>query len=139
MNCRGKICNRAVFSSSVTVSGGTVIINIPQRSFNNGEHLCLFVVQNVPTTAPIGAPVVITIGADTTLYPVVKCNCEQVTACGIRSRTRYPMRVVTTATGANFKILKNLCCSPQNVLASIPATTTAAAAATTARIKEVKE
>lgn len=123
MRCKGKICNKAVFSQSVTLAGGTIIINIPQKSFNNCERICLFVVQNVPVTAPINAPVVITIGSSTTQYNLVKCDCSQVTACTIRSRHRYPVKIVTTATSAVFKIMDGLCCSPSNVLQSIPAAT----------------
>lgn len=125
MRCKGKICNKAVFSQSVTLVGGTVIINIPQRSFNNCERICLFVVQNVPVAAPINAPVVITIGSSTTQYNLVKCDCSQVTACAIRSRHRYPIKIATTATSAVFKIVDGLCCSPSNVLQSIPVTTAA--------------
>lgn len=116
MSCKGRICCRAVFSQSVTLAGGTVIINIPQRSFNNGERICLFVTQSIPATAPINAPVVVTIGESATQYNLVKCNCEQVTACGIRSRRRYPLRVV----GTTFRVLGNLCCAPSTTVQSIP-------------------
>lgn len=125
MKCIGKICNNAVFSSSVTLAGGTVIINIPQQTFKNGQRLCLFVTQTIPQAAPQNAPVVITIGTSTTQYPLVNNCCAQVNPCGIRSRRIYPLQVVTTASGANFKILRRTCCSPQNVLPSIPAPTVA--------------
>lgn len=130
-NCN--ICRNIIFSSSVTVGTingvSTLLINIPSRSFNNCEKVCLVITQTIPSTATINMPVAITIGTATTVaYPLVRCDCSQVTACAIRTRTRYPLRVATTATGGVFKVLKNLCCSPDNTLASIPAPVTAAPA-----------
>ena len=123
MSCKGKLCCKAVFSASVTFADGTVIINVPQRSFNNGEKICLFVTQNIPATATIGSPVVLTIGTSAVQYPLTRCNCASVTACGIRSRSRYPLQLVTTANGGSFRVLKNLCCAPQETLASVPTPT----------------
>lgn len=62
---------------------------------------------------------IITIGTGTELYPLTKRNCAQVTACGIRTRTRYSVCVVTTPTGGSFRMLGHPCCSPSNNLASI--------------------
>lgn len=117
-------CNK-VYSTSVTVGTvGTVptlLINIPAQSFKNCQRGCIVLTQNIPNTATINMPVAITIGADTTnTYPVVSCNCSQVTACALRTRRRYPFKVSTTPTGGVFKILKNLSCSPNNNLLSIP-------------------
>lgn len=124
MKCQGRICNRAVFSQAVTMVGTTLVINIPARSFNNNERICLFVIQNIPTTVTIGTPVAITIGTSTVQYPLTKSNCAQVTACGLRTRHRYPIRISTTATSAVFRVLEGLSCAPQNVLASIPVAAT---------------
>lgn len=124
-NC--KICNRAVFSDSVSIVGTTLVIDIPARSggYANCEKLCLFVIQSIPTAATIAMPVAISIGGDTTtLYPLTKCDCSQVTACGIRTRHRYVVKVATTSTSGVFKVLNGLCCAPQNNLSSIPAPTT---------------
>ena len=68
----------------------------------------------------------ITIGTDTTVYPMVRCDCTQVTACALRTRTRYPMKVATTATSAVFKVLRNLSCAPDNRLAAVPVPATPA-------------
>lgn len=127
-NCR--LCNRIVISSSVTVVGTNLVINIPEGSYANGCRYCLVIAQTIPSTATISMPVVITIGTSTTQYPLVKCNCAPVTACALRTRTRYPMVVSTTATSGVFKVLRNLCCAPTNVLASLPAPTAPAAPAT---------
>ena len=130
-NCN--ICKNLIFSDSVTVATvngvDTLLIDVPARNFNNCEKVCLVIIQSIPATATINMPVAISIGGvTTTVYPLVRCDCSQVTACDIRTRTRYPLRVATTTTGAVFKVLKNLCCAPNNALESIPVATTPAPA-----------
>lgn len=130
-NCN--ICKNLIFSDSVTIATvngiDTLLIDVPTRNFNNCEKVCLVIIQSIPATATINMPVAISIGGvTTTVYSLVRCDCSQVTACAIRTRTRYPLRVATTATGAVFKVLKNLCCAPNNALESIPAATTPAPA-----------
>ncbi len=120
-NCN-KLCPNIVISDSVTIVDGTVVIDVPATSYRDGEKVCLVVAQAIPDTATITAPVAISIGGDTaTLYPLVGCDCAQITACAIRTRTRYPLRVNTTATSAVFKVLRGLSCAPDNALTSIPA------------------
>ena len=80
------------------------------------------VAQAIPSTVTINAPVVVTIGTGTVLYPLDKCDCTQATACAIRSRTRYAVVVNTTATGGTFKLLGKICCAPNNALTSIDGT-----------------
>lgn len=118
-------CPRKIFSSGVSIVsvGGidTLVIDVPQQSFNNCHRGCLVIVQNIPDTATINMPVAISIGGvTTTVYPVTTCNCLQATACMLRTRRRYPFKVSTNATGGVFRILKNLSCAPDNSLATIP-------------------
>ena len=120
-----KECLRKVYSQSVTVvtidGTDTLVIDVPLQSFRNCQRGCIVITQSIPATATISMPVAISIGGDTTtVYPVVSCSCEQVVACSLRVRTRYPFKVSTTPTGAVFKILKNLSCSPNNNLLTIP-------------------
>lgn len=129
-------CSRKVYSTSssvIAINGvNTLVINIPSQSFNNCQRGCLVITQNLPTAATITMPVAISIGGvTTTVYPLVNCHCAQVTACALRSRRRYPFIVNTTATGAVFKVLKNLSCCPTNTLLSIPQVGTATTAAAT--------
>ena len=87
--------------------------------------MCLIVAQTIPATATINMPVAISIGGDTTtVYPIVNCDCSQVTACAIRTRTKYGLCISTSATSAVFKTIKKLPCYPQETLAVIPAPTT---------------
>ena len=128
MSCKPvcKLCDKLVISSGVTFTGGNVVINIPAGDYRNGCKYCLVVAQAIPTTATIAAPVVITIGTGTEQYPLTRCDCSQVTACGIRTRTRYSTIVSTNATGGTFKMLGRPCCSPNNALGSINGTAPAA-------------
>ena len=125
-NCVGKLCNRFVLSQAVTFAAGTLTINLPAGSYANGCKYCIVVAQAIPAETTILAPVVITIGEGTTEYPLTNRCCAQVTACGIRTRTRYAVVVSTSATGGTFKMLGNPCCSPDNRLAALDGGTTAA-------------
>ena len=131
-NCN-RLCPNLIISTAVTLAtvGGTdtLLINIPAGTYRNGCKYCIVVAQSIPTTVPIGTPVAISIGGDTTtVYPVTNRCCAQVTACAIRTRTRYPVCVSTSATGGTFKVLSGLSCAPNNALASLPVTTTTTAA-----------
>ena len=121
-----KLCDKLVLSQSVSFTGGNLEINLPAGSYNNGEKYCIVVAQAIPDTTTINAPVVITIGTGTALYSLTRRNCAQVTACGIRTRTRYSVCVVTNAAGGSFRMLGQPCCSPSNNLASIDGTAPAA-------------
>jgi hypothetical protein len=124
-NCSCNECPRKIFSSGVsivTIDGtDTLVIDIPQQSFTNCQKGCLVIIQSIPLTATISTPVAISIGGvTTTVYPVVSCDCSQVTACALRTRRRYPFVVSTNVDGGVFKILRNLSCSPNINLATIP-------------------
>ena len=121
-----RLCNRLVISETVTFDGTNVVIDLPAGSYNNGETYCVIVAQAIPTTATIGAPVVFTIGGGTELYPLTNSCCAPVTVCGIRTRTKYALKVVTTATGGTFKMLGKPYCAPGNNLAAIDGTAPAA-------------
>jgi hypothetical protein len=90
----------------------------------NCEKYCIVVAQPIPTTATITMPVAISIGGDTTtVYPITLCNCVQINACAIRTRTKYSTKVYTSATGGTFRLLGNVNCYPQSNLESLPVTT----------------
>lgn len=124
MPCKSvcKLCKRLVISQSVTYADGVLTINLPAGSYNNGEKYCIIVAQTIPDTAIIGAPVVFTIGTGTVTYPLVNRCCAQVTAAGLRTRTKYATVVSTSATGGTFKMLGNPACTPDNRLTAIDGT-----------------
>lgn len=124
MSCKNvcSLCRNLIISQAITFTNGNLIINLPAGSYENGRKICIILAQAIPNTTTINAPVFITIGTGTTLYPLTKRNCAQVTACGIRTRTRYSVCVSTTATGGTFKMLGEPCCAPNNQLQSINGT-----------------
>lgn len=121
-NCR--ICKRFVGSVSITVVGTSLVINLPAANYDNCEKLCLAVLQEIPTTATRGMPVVLTIGDSTVEYPLVKCNGTPVTQEYIGQGNIYQLKVQTTATSAVFRVLSNLC-TVSTSIPSIPVTDTA--------------
>lgn len=123
-NCR--LCDRLIISQAVTFAAGTLTINLPAGSYGNGEKYCIVIAQTIPAAATITAPVVITIGDGTVEYPLVDRCCAQVTACALRTRTRYATCVATDAAGGTFKLLGKAGCAPNYALAAIDGTAPAA-------------
>ena len=126
-NCR--LCDRLIISQAVTFTAPNLIINLPAGAYQNCERYCIVVAQAIPDAPTINAPLFITIGDGTELYPLNQCNGVQATASGIRTRTRYATKVTTTATGGAFRLLGKICCYPTDSLTSIDGTAPAAAAA----------
>lgn len=140
MACKNvcKLCDNFVVSQGVTFTGGNLVINLPAGSYANNRKVCIVIAQSIPDATTINAPVYVTIGSGTQLYPLVKRNCRQVTACGIRTRTKYSTCVETTSTGGLFKMLGDPCCSPNNNLASINGTTPVVATSNDVEVQSVK-
>lgn len=116
------LCRRLIISNSVTFTGGNLVINLPAGNYNDKEKYCIIVAQAIPNTTTINAPVVITIGTGTQQYPLTNRCCAQVTACAIRTRTRYSTVVSTSGTGGTFRLIGNACPCPSNRLNSINGT-----------------
>lgn len=116
-NCKSvcTLCPRLVISQTVTFTGGNLIVNLPADSFRDCDRVCIVVAQSKPATTTILAPVYVTIGTGTQLYPVVKRNCRQLTACELATRTKYSACVETTTTGGIFRLLGNVRCCPTNL------------------------
>jgi len=117
MSCKPvcKLCPHFVPARTVTYASGVLTINIPAGTYNNGEKYCLVVADRIPLDAIIGAPVVVTIGSDTTSYPLLKCSGAQVVAGNLRSRYRYSTVFSTNiASGGAFRLLGQIfCCEAQ--------------------------
>lgn len=131
-NC--KVCPRLIFSNAINFDSttNTLIVDLPQRNYNNCENYCIVLVQSIPTSATINAPVVFSIGGGATQYPFVNCDCTPILASQIRTRKKYKVRVSTSIGSGVFKYIGK-CCLPSNsttVIQSIPVTTPAPATAT---------
>lgn len=125
MNCKNtcKLCDRLIISDSVTFdsTNNRLLIDIPSASYANRQKYCIVIAQNIPNATTISASVFITIGGvTTTVYPLTKSNCSQVTAAAIRTRTKYATVVSTNATGGSFRLLGSVCAAPTNTLNSLP-------------------
>jgi hypothetical protein len=135
INRQCRLCPNLVISDAVTVvtvdGVDTLVIDIPAGGcYCDNKKVCLVVAQTIPTTATINQPVAISIGGDTTtVYPILNCDCTQVTACAIRTRTKYALCIQTTVDSAVFRSLKPLPCYPVSTLAAIPVPAAAAGAA----------
>lgn len=132
MACKNvcRLCNHLAISTAVAFTGGNLVITLPHDSYSDGEKVCIVIAQTIPEETTINAPVVIQIGEGTVQYPLTTRCCAQVSACGVRTRTRYATRVVTSATGATFRMLGNPSCTPNYNLQSINGTAPAAPAGT---------
>lgn len=124
MACKSvcQVCKKLVISQAINFTDNTLIVDLPAGSYQDGCKYCIIFAQTIPQTATIGSNVVFTIGNGTVQYPLVNRCCRPVTACGIRTRTKYSVVVETTASGATFKMLGNPACSPSNNLTAINGT-----------------
>ena len=109
-NCN-KLCDHLIISDSVTFENNTLVINIPQGNYCDNGRYCIVVAQAIPDTTTVTAPVEITIGSGSTTYPLTYCDCTNVYACSINTRTRYCVRVRTDIGGGVFTMLRKLPCS----------------------------
>ncbi len=124
MSCN-KLRRTTIISQSVTVVAvdgvDTLVIDLPAGNYGNHCKYCIVIAQTIPDTATVNMPVAFSIGGvTTTVYPFTRCDCAQVTACAIRTRTVYPVIVSTDAISGVFKSLGGLSCYPNNVLDSLP-------------------
>lgn len=128
MACKSvcKLCDRLVLSQAVDFTGGNLVINLPAGAYRDGCKYCIVVAQTIPATTTISAPVYVTIGTGAELYPVTNRCCAQLTACAIRTRTKYSTVVSTCSAGGSFKLLGTACPCPTNNLQSIDGTAPAA-------------
>lgn len=124
MACKNvcRLCDKLVISTAIAVSGTNLVVTIPAGSYNNNCKYCIVLAQSIPSAATVNMPVLIQIGTGTELYPLVNRCCKPVTACAIRTRTKYSTFVETTPTSAVFKLLGNPCCQPNNDLRSVNGT-----------------
>ena len=138
-----KLCKNLVITQSATIVAvngvDTLVFDLPARCYLDGCKVCVVIAQTLPAETTIVTPVAFSIGGDTTtVYPFVRCDCSQVTACAIRTRTRYSTCVSTNAIGGVFKSLGGLCPCPTNNLESLPVPAAATPAPAQAQVLAVR-
>lgn len=123
-NC--KLCDKFILSQSITFAGGNLVVNLPAGNYGNGVKYCIVLAQTIPITATINAPVVFTIGTDTTQYPFINCNCTPILASQVRTRRLYSTRVNTAISSGVFKYIGKcpLSCNGGVNALSLPIATT---------------
>ena len=118
------LCDSLIITQNVTFANGVLTINIPEGAYKNGCKYCLVIAQEIPTTTTISANVVITIGANTTTYPLVNANCTNVNACQISYRQRYSTIVHTDIQSGVFKLTGPIGCRKCRYSTALPIPTT---------------
>ena len=120
MACKNRcsICHKLIISTAVNFTAGTgLVIQIPEGAYNDCEKYCVVVAQSTPAETTITAPVFIQIGTGPVLYQLTQPGCDQVTACGIKTRTRYATVVHTSADTGTFRLCERVCCATNNLRA----------------------
>lgn len=105
------LCKNLVISQGVSFSNNTLVINLPTGVYEDNRKYCIVVAQNIPDTATVTAPVVVTIGTEETTYPLLNSDYTPVYACSINKRTRYSTNVHTSINSGVFTFLTKLPCS----------------------------
>lgn len=106
-SCRD--CPKLVYVNEVAFTDGTLILTLPETtSYNRGCQYCFIITTAIPNTVTRNAPVVAVIGTGTTQFPLLTRCGAAVLEQQLRSRTRYPFRVATSAAGGSLTILKQL-------------------------------
>ena len=120
-NCQ--LCPKFIISTGVTFTDGELVINLPQRNYGNCTKYCIVIAQSIPAETTINAPVVFTIGTDTTTtYPFLNEDCTPIYASQVRVRRLYSTRVFTGIEEGVFKYIGK-CPLPSNAtttIASLP-------------------
>lgn len=105
-NCPKRLCKNFILSQAVTFDGTNLVVNLPARNYGDGCKYCIVISQTIPDTATINAPVVFTIGTDTTtLYPFVNRCCEPILVTQVDTRNIYETRVNTSIATGVFKYI----------------------------------
>lgn len=147
MSCNNvcKLCKNLIISEAVAFDPTTnsLDITIADNGYRNCEKVCIVVAQTIPASTTINALVNIIVGG--TRFPLQRCNCTQVTACEIRTRTKYSTRVVTNSVSGAFRLLgRTYACCPESldtlpITATTQATPAVLSTRTTARTTTKKE
>lgn len=112
-------CTHFVRTNSVTLSSGTLVLNIPvpQVQLTNKQRICICVAQAIPTNVTSANGVVVTIGTGTKQYSLMTKSGNYVHADQVRSRKVYHTDFATDSlefvvsgcqlcpTGFNFPVI----------------------------------
>lgn len=86
-------CCKEILTTAVAVVDDTLVLTLPQATFQNCCQYVIRIAQAIPATATNLMPVVIQIGTDTTQYPLVRKCGHNVYANQVKPRCRYAVKV----------------------------------------------
>ena len=86
-------CCKEILTTAVAVTADTLVLTLPQMTFQNCCQYVIRIAQGIPATATNLMPVVIQIGTDTTQYPLVRKCGHNVYANQVKTRCRYVVSV----------------------------------------------
>lgn len=136
-NCVTSGCNRCsnfITTTSVTVSGTNLVLQIPSNNYSNDGEVCICVAQALPSGVSSSLSVVVQIGTATTLYPLrTKCG-HNVYGDQIRTRTLYCTRVAADTATFVFNGRCRLPCTTAVIPGSLPITQVTNTTVTTASV-----
>lgn len=117
------IC-KSILTTSVTVTDTNLVLAIPTMTFNNCEKYVIRIAQDIPATATNLQNVAIQIGADATLYPIVRKCGHYLYANQVRTRRNYCL--LATADTQRFVLINGFVCGcNKGSIPTIPAPETA--------------
>lgn len=119
-------CCHFTRSTSITVTGGQVVITIPAETVRNREKTCICLAQNIPQTATANTPVVIAVTGVTGLFSLLnKCGNR---VWGDQLRSRKVLHAIALTDVPAFKLCDNdgICCTDHAFPTLVPVTTAAA-------------
>ena len=132
MSCKNvcRLCKNLIISTAVAFDPTTNSLDITLPTPITGEtfpyvsgcKVCIVIAQAIPDSTTLNAVVNIIVGG--TRFPLLTCDCREVTACQIQTRTRYATKVVTSSVSGSFRLLSNLCCTRPTNLSALPITPT---------------
>lgn len=124
-------CNcRTILTTAVAVQGNNLVLTVPATIFENCRDYVIRIAQDIPLTATNLMTVAIQIGADATLYAVVRRCGHNLYANQVRTRRNYRLKVAADV--QRFVLVcGELKCSNCGTIATIPAATTTTTTATT--------
>lgn len=119
MNSRCNNCKSFVTSNAITISGESLVVNIPTNNYPNNAEICLVLTQALPAGSD-SLPVLIQIGEGGPTYPLRTMAGHNVYADQLTTRRIYNLRVAADSGTFVYNGRCSLPCSSAVVPGSLP-------------------
>lgn len=120
------LCNKTILTTAVAVTGDNLVLTVPETTFDNCCQYVVRIAQDIPATATNLNNVVIQIGTEATLYPIIRKCGHYLYANQVRTRRNYCLLV---AADSGMFVLVNgfVCANNCGAVRAIPEPATAGA------------